>query len=82
MTGDMRGKPTDFQEEGLGLFRLFISTVLGWPSLLSFGSPSGLDGRPSHGQSRVNRGEGRCWLSGFLLMELAEQLSKMLHCLG
>ena len=80
--GVLGGKPTDFQEESSGFFRPFISAVLGWPASLLFGSPGGLDGGPSHGWSGVNRGGGRYRLGGVLSMELAEQLSEMLHHQG
>ena len=80
--GDLGGKPTDFQEEGSGLFRPFISAVLGSPALFLFGGPCWLDSGPSHRWSGVNRGGGRCRLDGVLSMELAEQLSEMLHRQG
>lgn len=79
LTGDRRGKPTDFQKKDSSFFRPFISTVLGWLASLLFGGPSGLDDRFSHGQNGINRGRDHCWLGEVFLMKLAEQLSKMLH---
>ena len=82
LTGDRGRKPTDFLEEGLSLFRFFISAIFDWRTLLLFGGPGGLDGGPSHGRSGVNQGRDRCWLGEVLLMELAKKLSKMLHHQG
>ena len=56
--GDRGGELIDFQKEGLGFFRPFISAVLGWPASLLFGNLGELNSGPNHGRSGVNRGGG------------------------
>lgn len=47
--GDKRKKLTDFKKKARVFFNLFISAILGWPSLLLFDGPNELDSEPSYG---------------------------------
>ena len=52
--GDKKRKLTNYLEENLGLFSLFIDVALGWPALFLYGSPGELDDEPSHGWIKIN----------------------------
>ena len=79
MTIDWRGKPTDFQEKGSGLFSPFISTVFGWSASLLFHN-RGFDSWLGHWRCGVNGLRGCYWLVRMIFVEQANKLPEVLDC--
>ena len=73
------GKPTNFQEEGSGLFSPFISAVLGWPAALSFcGRWS--DSWFGYWGCGVDGLRDCSWLIKIIFVERVDELSEVLDC--